>query len=82
MFGYQVYLQKKCLPDVAIPKSLFNSALVIFKLGLCLNNKLLVISILSVSGLLKHKLQTSLGSKKLLPALIFFNNAHLHFAKK
>ena len=57
-----MYLEKEnmYIPDVANSKSFFNSALVMFKPGLCLNYKLYTaISIVSFSGILVNKLQMS-----------------------
>ena len=69
-----MYLEKEnmYIPDVANSKSFFNSALVMFKPGLCSNNKLTVISIASLSGILVNKLQTSYEIKNLLVPLTFF----------
>ena len=57
-----MYLEKEnmYIPDVANSKSFFNSALVMFKPGLCSNCKLYTaISIVSFSGILVNKLQMS-----------------------
>ena len=56
-----MYLEKEnmYIPDVANSKSFFNSALVMFKPGLCSNNKLTARSIVCLSVVLVNKLQTS-----------------------
>ena len=54
-----MYSATKFLLDVASLKSFFNSALVMFKLGLCSNKDLIAISIVSLSGILVKNLQTS-----------------------
>ena len=54
-----MYLEKKHIPDVANSKRFFNSALVMFKPGLCSSNKLTAILVVSLSGILVNKLQTS-----------------------
>ena len=69
-----MYLEKENMhiPDVANSKSFFSSALVMFKPGLCSNNKLTARSIVFLSGLLVNKLQTSQEIKNLLVAVTFF----------
>ena len=68
-----MYLEKENMYlMLQIQKVFFNSALAIFKPGLCSNNKLTAISIVSLSGILVNKLQNSLEIKNLLVALTFF----------
>ena len=60
LFDRKMYLEKgNMYLMLQIQKVFFNSALVMFKSGLCSNDKLTAISIASLSGILLNKLQTS-----------------------
>ena len=59
IWSQSVPRKKKYVPDGSNSKGLLKSALVMFKPGLCSNNKLTATSVVSLSGIQVNKLETS-----------------------